>query len=106
MVTAKTNFNRYVFAVMMPVLTLLYMFRTDEGSYNFNWMLHSGSWIMFIVYTGALALGQYINLLISEHINERRRIAVNLIPGILLGVGFVILFFHLLKTALRMTSWS
>lgn len=60
---------RRIWPLLPAALITFFLFYLDEGFFDFRWMKHLGNWLMFFLYTWAMAIGPilYLNLIRPNH---------------------------------------
>jgi hypothetical protein len=91
MQTSRAVFQQEITPIISAIFIVFTLFWMDEGYYDFRWMTNWGAWLVFIIYSGGLVLGEYIiSLLLSDKFQGRRRLALVITTGIPLGVGIMV----------------
>ncbi|REJ80840.1 MAG: hypothetical protein DWQ44_04780 [Bacteroidetes bacterium] len=91
--TTRISENReWQIYLLISLLITLFLFYTDEGYYNFNWMKDPGAWIAFVVYAFSIFAAQLASALLFNKLKLKGgiRILVSSFAGIIAGIIFVI----------------
>lgn len=73
--------NTKVFLISSVVITS-FLFFIDEGAYNFTWALDFGNWVVFIIYSVTILLGQLlVSLILPRVLKGKIHAALSILGG-------------------------
>jgi len=88
--TLKHKSDNLLIPLIVSITLSLVLFYIDDGYYNFKWMLHWGSWGVFLVYVTILSTTQMLlNLALASITKTINTNAIFYLSGILLGVAIL-----------------
>jgi hypothetical protein len=84
------------------ILIVSLLFWMDEGYYDFRWMRDPGNWLVFLLYCGGFALGEYfLSKVLPQNIKGMVRTLLVIVIGI--PVGFLFTMAGLVGVAFLLT---
>ncbi len=103
----KTQLRVWMHNDVMPVMAamvfVLFLFWADEGKYNMDWVSTAGGWIMFLLYTGGLVLGEMIvSNIISDRYHGWKKTGIVVGVGIPFGVALAVIGVRLIAALIQM----
>lgn len=104
-IPATFSIPRNIVPILAAIAVVMFLFWIDEGYYDFRWMSSWGNWLMFLIYTGGLVLGELLaNNVLSERYAGAKRTTMIIAIGIPLGIVIVLAGIFSLGLVLRLLS--
>jgi len=84
------NKELYILGISAVLITL-FLFFIDEGNYDFNWSAEPFVWVIFLIYTIPIFLGQLLlSKVVLKNISQTKRIVLSILIGTIIGMTFTI----------------
>ena len=85
---------RVITPAICSILTIMFLFFIDEGSYSFKWMHQKENWIAFAIYVIGFLVSQLItSLIILRNYRGRNKVRLLSLVTVALGLFFTLSFF-------------
>jgi len=91
MKTILSKRKELLILMVSSILIILFLFFIDEGNYNFNWATEPFVWVIFLIYTVPIFLGQLVmSKVVLRKINHTHKIILSILIGSVIGITFTI----------------